>query len=70
MRDYFLDIIGGVLWVMVFMSPVISTFLVWRFLEINKVLRILFGIMIGLIASMICYFASLEIIFRNGIGPG
>jgi len=69
MNNDCLDTIGGILWYTVFIAPFLSVFFVWRFIKIQKAWRIMLGILLGLIISLICYFVSLGIIFRNGMGP-
>lgn len=63
------DIIGQILWFLMFLSPLICTFLCWKFLEIKKLFRIILGLILGVIISFILYFMSLAITFRNGMGP-
>lgn len=63
------DIIGQILWFLMFLSPLICIFLFWKFLEIKKLYRIIIGLLLGVIISFILYFISLAIIFRDGMGP-
>jgi hypothetical protein len=69
MRESIIDIIGEIMWIMVFVAPLLSVIIVWRTFEINKFFRIVIGLIIGLFISMICFYISLEIIFRHGMGP-
>jgi hypothetical protein len=63
------DSIGQILWFLMFITPLISTILCWKFFEIKKIFRIIIGLFLGGIISLILYFISLSIIFRDGIGP-
>jgi len=69
MNEEFKDIIGQILWFLMFLSPFIGMILCWKFLEIKKLSRIMIGLFLGVIISSILYFVSLAIIFRDGMGP-
>lgn len=68
MNEEFKDIIGQILWFLMFLSPFICIVLCWKFLEIKKLSRIIIGLFLGVIISSILYFISLAIIFRDGMG--
>ena len=65
-----LDSIGQGLWFLMFGTPLITIPLVWKFSNQNKVVRVLIGLFAACFLSFILYFVSLEIIFRDGLGPG
>lgn len=69
MSEEFKDIIGQILWFLMFLSPLICIILCWKFLKNKKLYRIIIGLILGIIVSFILYFMSLAIIFRNGMGP-
>jgi hypothetical protein len=63
------DVIGQIVWYLMFLSPIICMILCWKFLEFNKVWRVIIGFLLGIIFSFFLYFISLAIIFRGGMGP-
>jgi hypothetical protein len=52
-----------------FFAPIIIVLFVWKFLKIEKIYRIIIGVILGLFISLLCYYISMGIIFRNGMGP-
>lgn len=70
MTEELKDTIGEIFWFAMFFAPVIAVILVWKYIEIEKFYRIIIGIIIGLFISLICYYVSMGILFRNGMGPG
>ncbi len=69
MTENFKDTIGEIFWFTMFLAPIIIMFFVWKFLKIEKIYRIIIGIILGLFISLLCYYISMGIIFRNGMGP-
>jgi len=63
------DFVGQILWYIMFLSPLICIVLCWKFLEVKKFIRIIVGLVLGVIISFVLYFISLAIIFRDGMGP-
>ncbi|MBK9246985.1 MAG: hypothetical protein IPM69_02460 [Ignavibacteria bacterium] len=63
-----MDILGQILWVFVFASPLIIVPLVWQFSEQKKAIRLLVGLLLAGFISLILCFVSLAIIFRDGMG--
>jgi hypothetical protein len=63
------DLLGGLLWILMFFAPLISVLIFWRYKTIKWYLRIIFGLFLGLVASAFFYIVALEIIFRHGMGP-
>jgi hypothetical protein len=64
-----MDLLGQILWYSIFITPIITIPIIWRISKLNKVLRLLLGILIAGILSLIFYVISLSIIFRDGMGP-
>jgi hypothetical protein len=64
-----MDEFGYVLWVSMFATPFFVMPLCWVFLKIEKWKRIVIGLLLSFLVSFILYFASLAIIFRDGMGP-
>ncbi len=64
-----MDILGQILWVFVFASPLITVPLVWQFSEQKKAIRLVVGLLLAGFISLILCFLSLAIIFRDGMGP-
>jgi membrane protein DedA with SNARE-associated domain len=64
-----IDIIGEILWFGIFLTPLLTIPLVWRIKTINKILRIIIGLLLAAIISLIFYSISIDILFRNGMGP-
>jgi hypothetical protein len=65
-----MDFLGQLIWVAMFLTPVLTIPLAWRLMDVRKVYRLLTGILIAALLSIILYFISLAIIFRDGLGPG
>jgi hypothetical protein len=65
-----LDILGEILWYMMFLTPLITIPIAWSTIPLRKIYRVLLGLAMAFLLSFILYFISLEIIFRNGMGPG
>ncbi len=64
-----LDMIGAIFWFGMFVTPLITIPLVWKFSKLSKVIRVLMGLLLALFISFFLYFVSMEIIFRHGMGP-
>lgn len=63
------DTIGQILWFAMFATPLLTIPLVWKFLKVGKVYRIIIGLVLAAFLSFFLYFISLAIIFRDGMGP-
>jgi hypothetical protein len=63
-----MDTLGQILWWLIFASPIIIIPLVWKLSKQKKIATILKGLLISGIISLILYFLSLAIIFREGMG--
>ena len=64
-----LDVIGEIFWYLIFLAPIICVAICWNFMSNRKFVRVITGIFIGLLVSILCYFISLAILFRDGLGP-
>jgi hypothetical protein len=68
--DNILDLIGGALWWGILVCPIVIFFLVFKFIHEKLYVKIIIAISVSFILSAICFYASIGIIFRNGMGPG
>jgi hypothetical protein len=64
-----LDIIAGVFWYGIILTPLIAYFIVRKFEDVSTIAKILIGFLIMLILSIIFFVIAIEIIFRDGMGP-
>ena len=64
-----MDIVGGILWVLMFTAPLIIMPCIWKFIDGSKMIRIVMGLILSLVCSYLLYGISLAIIFRHGMGP-
>jgi len=64
-----LDIIAGVFWYGIILTPLIAYFIVRKFEDVSIIAKILIGSLIMLILSITFFVISIEIIFRDGMGP-
>ena len=68
--ETFLDVLGQTLWVLMFVTPLITIPIAWKLLsDQRKIARIMIGLGLAIVFSFFFYFTSLEILFRNGMGP-
>ncbi|MEI8204716.1 MAG: hypothetical protein WCH34_16980 [Bacteroidota bacterium] len=70
MNEDFIDIVGQVLWVVMFITPLLTIPFAWRYFKVGKALRIVIGLILAASLSFFLYFICLAILFRNGLGPG
>jgi len=64
-----MDILGQILWFLMFLTPLFTIPLVWKYCKRKKFIRLIIGLLLSLLFSLILYFISLLIIFRSGMGP-
>ena len=62
-----LDWIGGALWILMFLTPLITFPLIWKVSSGNEFVKIAVAFTLALLLSYGLYWASLLIIFRNGM---
>lgn len=65
-----LDLLGQILWFLMFATPLITIPIVWKVSNQKKIIRIIIGLVIAMILSVFLYHVSISIIFRDGMGPG
>jgi hypothetical protein len=63
-----LDLIGQFFWILMFIMPLVTVLIVWKMSATNKILLVIIGVLVGSFFSVLCYFISLAILFRNGMG--
>jgi hypothetical protein len=63
-----LDLIGQFFWILMFIIPLVTVLIVWKMSATNKILLVIIGVLVGSFFSVLCYFISLAILFRNGMG--
>lgn len=63
-----LDLIGQFFWILMFIMPLVTVLIVWKMSETNKIMLVIIGLLVGSFFSVLCYFISLAILFRNGMG--
>ena len=64
-----LDKIGEILWFAMFFTPVLTIPVVWRLSREKKIYRILLGLGLAIVISIVFFIISWTILFRNGMGP-
>lgn len=62
------DILGQILWVAMFFTPLITIPVAWVVFKIKKVFRIIIGLVLAVFICSLLYQISLSIIFRHGMG--
>ena len=63
------DIFGQVFWYAIPFTPVITIPLMWLNNDLGKPARIIIGLILALILSVLFYFIAIGICFRHGMGP-
>ena len=64
-----LDIIAGIFWYGIILTPIIAYFIVRKFEDISIIGKIIIGFLIMLILSITFFVIAMGIIFRDGMGP-
>ena len=67
--EKFLDFLGGALWLLSFIAPLIIIPIVWKMVDGNKVMRVIIGLILSLVFWWFLFNVGQEIIFRHGMGP-
>lgn len=65
----YLDIIGQIIWFLIPFTPAITIPIVWKLLKRKWYYKLLIGLILALILSVIFYIVSISIAFRDGMGP-
>ncbi len=66
MNEQTTDTIGQILWYAMFATPLITVPLVWRTFKVQKIFRVIIGIVFACFISFFLCHISLGLIFRNG----
>jgi hypothetical protein len=61
------DIIGEILWYMMFITPLFTIPFTWKIFE-KRIYGVILGLVFAGMLSLLLFCASLTIIFRNGLG--
>jgi hypothetical protein len=67
--DGLLDTIGQILWYSMLVTPFITIPIVWRCSKQTKAIKILAGLGLALLLSLVLGVISFVICMRNGLGP-
>ena len=68
MTEEFIDKAGAVLWIVMFITPLITVPLVWKFFKVRKVYRVIIGLVLACFISFFLYHISMGIALRHGLG--
>jgi len=68
MSEHTSDTIGQILWFAMFLTPLLTVPLVWRFFKVQKVFRVLIGLVLAGFISFLLYHLSLRLIFSESPG--
>src|SRR5688572_8528078 len=60
------DLLGKILWFLMFITPLITIPLVWWAFKVQKTFRVIIGLALAGFISFFLYHISLSLIFRNG----
>ena len=63
------DTIGEVFWYAIPLTPLITVPFMWLNKNMGKWTKIIIGLILALILSVLFYFISIGICFRHGMGP-
>ena len=63
-----LDLIGQFFWMLMFIMPLVTVLIILKMSDTNKIILVIIGVLVGSFFSVLCYFISLAILFRNGMG--
>ncbi|MFZ1694659.1 MAG: hypothetical protein WAT74_15790 [Flavobacteriales bacterium] len=64
-----LDILGQVLFVLALVAPLLMIGVVWRRLRMHWAMRLVVGLVFGVMLSAILWNIGLLLCFRDGMGP-
>ncbi|MCF8278250.1 MAG: hypothetical protein K9J17_16095 [Flavobacteriales bacterium] len=65
-----MDLIGKITWISMFLTPLVTVPVVWKLTDWAKWKRVIVALLLAVVTSIILYQVSMEIIFRDGMGPG
>ncbi len=64
-----LDTVGQILWYSIFLTPILTIPVVWKFSKAKKIYRLLIALLIAVLLSTLFYAISMAIVLRDGLGP-
>ena len=65
-----MDLLGKFLWFLMFVTPLITMPIAWRRKEFKKGHRVLIGLFLVVLMSILLFILSMNILLRNGLGLG
>ncbi|MCB9205614.1 MAG: hypothetical protein H6603_11600 [Flavobacteriales bacterium] len=65
-----MDLIGKITWISMFLTPLVTVPIVWKLTDWAKWKRVIVGLLLAAVTSIILFQVSMAIIFRDGMGPG
>jgi len=65
-----LDTIGKILWFAMFFTPVLTIPFVWRKSKEKPIYKIVYGLGLAFLISLVLFLISWNILLRNGLGTG
>jgi hypothetical protein len=68
MTEEFKDTVEQILWLAMFATPLLTIPMTWKFFQVRKVYRVIIGLLIAALLSLVLYQMTLGIIFRHGMG--
>ena len=66
---YVMDEVGKLLWYSMFLTPVVTIPIVWVRSKERKIIRVLYGLGLALVISLLLFVISFSILMRDGLGP-
>ena len=64
-----MDEVGKLLWYSMFLTPVVTIPIVWVRSKERKIIRVLYGLGLALVISLLLFVISFSILMRDGLGP-
>lgn len=64
-----IDSVGQILWYSIFLTPILTVPVVWKFSKVKKIYRLLIALLIAMFLSAVFYAISMTIVLRDGLGP-
>jgi len=63
-----MDKLASVLLFCMFLTPLITVPLVWKYSSQKKYVRVIIGVLLAIVLSCLLFYAAYSIAFRNGMG--
>ena len=64
-----MDILGQILWYLIFFTPILTIPLVWKYSKRSKWYKIVKGLLFAVFLSIVLYVIAMAIALRDGLGP-